>query len=286
MEEILVFVHRVVLVDVLHVWGRLVGSAVAFAALARVRRVAFCAVDVFVAFQDGGLAGVEVAAAVVVVAVAGRVFKDGVVGGLGYLALNGVEIVFVDAEAPLLTVGQTVQTHVLTLARTTLCAERIDHALLGRNTAPEGLCVVARVAHRHAALVEFLAVFQHVLAHVTQVDVEVTALVAVSVVDERVEQPELYILHVVRLEVACVYLAHHSAPPLLRVVQVAIGIQVRIQVVGTALLRIVGHVQNRKGVALALVGVAVRIDFPHEHFPHVVVRKLVEVAFDMTWCKG
>ena len=109
---------------------------------------------------------------------------------------------------------------------------------------------------------------------------------AVSVVDERVEQPELYILHVVRLEVACVYLAHHSAPPLLRVVQVAIGIQVRIQVVGTALLRIVGHVQNRKGVALALVGVAVRIDFPHEHFPHVVVRKLVEVAFDMTWCKG
>ena len=76
LEEILVFIHRLVLVHVFHVGSGLIGCGITLVALAGVRRVAFYTVDALVAFQNRGLTAVEVAAAEVMVVVAGGVGHD------------------------------------------------------------------------------------------------------------------------------------------------------------------------------------------------------------------
>ena len=96
-EIVLIFVHRVVLVHVLHIGCGLVGCRIAFATVAGVRRVAFHTVDALVAFQDAGFLLVIVRATEEVVVVACRVVVEGVVNIGIHLALDGSQIVGVDA---------------------------------------------------------------------------------------------------------------------------------------------------------------------------------------------
>ena len=69
----LVLVERKVLVDVLNVGCRFVGSVITFSIGVVVGRVALRVVNAFVAFEDGSLTVVEVVATIVVIVVVGRV---------------------------------------------------------------------------------------------------------------------------------------------------------------------------------------------------------------------
>ena len=239
-----------------------------------------------VACQYGGFLLIEVRTTEVVVVVASRVVVNGVVNIRIHLALDSSQIVGVDAIAALVGIRQSVQTNILLLSCAALRGEGINHTLGIWNASPCRFEVV-RTIHRHTALVEFLTVLQDVLAHVAQVDVEVAAIVAslVATVNEWVEQPELYVLHVGSLEVVGVELAHHTAPSLRRVIESSALIYVGVQVVRTSLTWVVSQVEDWQRVALALVHILVWIYFTNIHLSHVMVGELVEVALEVSWCK-
>ena len=142
---------------------------------------------------------------------------------------------------------------------------------------------------RHSALVELLAVAQDVLAHLAKVDVEVASifrsLALATCIDEGVEHPELYVLHIGSLEVVGVELAHHATPMLLRIVERSVLREVGIEVVRSALVGIVGKIEygerRRSSVVRTLVAVGEKlVDI---ELANVMVAELFEVALDVTW---
>ena len=113
----LILVQRVVLVDVLHVGAALVAGVVALRLVVTAGRVALRVVDEAVAVDDAAPLVVVVAATEVVVVVAGGVLLPRLQQRVVlHYAANLREPVGIGSELPLLVVGETIQTHVLTLA--------------------------------------------------------------------------------------------------------------------------------------------------------------------------
>ena len=200
---------------------------------------------------------------------------------LAHLAAHVGQVVHVGGEHALLLAAQTVEAHILLRTVGPRIVEGIHQACSRRHAAPLRLRVGARhLRYGHTVLVEFLAVLQHILRHLTQVDVEVTAA-RLGVVDEGVQHPELDVLDVRTLEVRRRQLSHDTAPALLRIGQLALGSQVRVQIVGTTLVGVVGQVQHRECRRLSVGTLLIRIQFAFVHLAHVMVRQLVQVTLDM-----
>ena len=231
---------------------------------------------------------IKIGAAIVVVIVACRVgtpcLQERVVLHHG---TNLIEPLGVCTKRTFLVVGQSIQAHILLLARAAGGGKGVGlRGLLG-HLSPLCLHITRRTIYGHAALVELLAIAQHILAHLTQIDIQVAAVTGcgalLSGIDKGVEHPELDILDVRLLEVGDVQPAHHAAPFMCRVPQRTVGIEVGRQVIGAALLGIVGqveHGQRRHGTVVGRL-VAVGIEFLHIDLAHIVVRQLVEVVLDM-----
>ena len=283
---VVVFVEGVVLVHVFGIGCGAVSRAVLFGRVLGVHRVTFGIVDAQVALQNGHLVGVEVASTVVVVVVAGRVGCDGVVNGGVHLAANLLQVLGVDGELGFLCAGQTVQTDVLARAGTRTGVEGVGHRRLGGHVAPQAYLVLGGVAvERHTAFVELVSVLQNVFADVSQVDVEVAGEVAgfFATVDEGVHHPEFDVFDVGRLKVnaAVVDGAHHTAPVSPRVVQLTAVVEVGVEVVRTALARIVGQVEHVERGRFAHRQFSVGEEFRAVHLANVVVRELFDVALDV-----
>ena len=137
--------------------------------------------------------------------------------------LHEVIKVLIGIKHPLFLIIQTIETHVLLLPRTGCGGESVCLCGLHGNLTP--LCggVTACSIHWHTALVIFLTVAQDVLAHFSEVDIQVATISGgigtVARIDEGVEQPELHILDVCLLEVVGVQLSHQSSPFLVRLGQ-------------------------------------------------------------------
>ena len=232
---------------------------------------------------------VEVCAAVVVVVVGSGVCGDAVEDLRRYLALDGCEEVAVGGKFALLGAGESVEADVLSCARASFIIKCVgDAAGAGGYASPDGLLEVARiVVHGQSALVELLAVAQHVLRHLAEVEVEFAAVAGVAAgVEEGVEHPELDVLVVLRLEVGVLDLAHHASPFLLGVGESSLPVEVGVEVVGTALRGVVGEVEHVQRccfvvAVLPFVGVEVALI----DFAYVAVGELVEVALDVSWCE-
>ena len=222
------------------------------------------------------------------VVVAGRVLSPGleqrVVGDDG---AHLVEPLLIGAVGALLLVVESVQTDILQGARAGGGGKGVGlRGLLG-NTAPLRRAERRGAVDGHAALVELLAVAQHVLAYLTEVDVEVARVLRgcarAALVDEGVHQPELHIFYISLLEVRRLQLAHHAAPLRRGVHQRAVGVQLGGQVVGAALLGVVGqveHVELRRGAVVVRL-VAVGVQLLDIDLAHAMVRELFEVALDV-----
>ena len=217
LEIFLVLVEGVILIDILHVGRRLVRGIITFAPAVRVGRIALRIVDILVTPQDGGLHLVVVRAPKVVVVVVGGVVHDRVEDGRTHLALYLLQETLISLKGALLLVGEAIESHILQGPAAGSGGKGVGDRCLRGHLSPLGGDVALRTVYGHAALIEFLAVAQHVFAHLAEVDVEVAAiLVAVGLligVDERVEEPELDILDVGSLEIVGIELAHHASPP-------------------------------------------------------------------------
>lgn len=110
---LLILVERVVLVDIFHIGGRLVGRVVVLRLVVGIGGVALRHVDALVAFQDRLLFAVVVGSAEVVVVVISWVGPDGVEDGLVDLTPDLRQEVLVGLELALLIVGEAVEAHVL-----------------------------------------------------------------------------------------------------------------------------------------------------------------------------
>ena len=250
LEVALILVERVVLVDILHVGACLVRGVVRLRAVVGIGRVTLRVVDTLVAVEDARLCRVEVGASVVVVVVAGRVVAPGrqqrvVLHDGTYL----VEPLLVGAIGALLVIVQSVKTHILQGAAAGGSGKGIGLRGLFRNLAPLGVAEGIAAVDGHTALIELLTVAEDVLTDFAKVDIQVAGILrggaCLSLVDEGVHQPELHIFYIGLLEVGGLQLAHHAAPLLGGVLQRTVGIELCRQVIGTALLGVVGQVQHR-----------------------------------------
>ena len=281
----LILVERVVLVDILNVGEGLVAGVVTLGLLVVVGRVALRHVDALVTLEDAGTTVVQVAATEVVVVIVGRVG----VPCLAHAVLYGhaVEEVAIGGIGTLLVVRQTVESDVLLGTGTAGSGEGIGLRGLDGNLTPLGLHEAPRTVDGHAALVELLAVTQDILADFTQVNAEVAAI-QWSVgrhgrIDEGVEQPELDVLDVGLLEVVGVQLSHHTAPAILRVVQLSLARNIGTQVVRATLGGIVCQVEDGQRIGSTAIGglVAVGVQLVDIHRTDIVVGQLLQVALDM-----
>ena len=289
---LLILVERVVLVDIFHIGGRLVGRVVVLRLVVGIGGVALRHVDALVALQDRLLFAVVVGSAEVVVVVIGWVGPDGVEDGLVDLASDLRQEVLVGLELALLIVGEAVEAHVLQGAAALGGGKGIGDGGLRRDAAPlcggPGLTAI----DGHSALIELLAVAEDILAHLAEVYIEVAtvemSIFALVAVDEGVEHPKLDILDVGGLEVARVQFAHHAAPLRLGLVEASVEGEVGIEVVRTTLVGIVGEVEDSKHRRLAaiVVLVALREELAGIDLAHIVVGELLQIAADMAWREG
>ena len=200
---------------------------------------------------------------------------------------DAVEEVGISRLLALLLVGQAVQTDILTGTRAAGSGKSIGLRRLDRYLTPGRTLERAGTVDGHATLVELLAVAQDILAHLAEIDVEVTAVVAgISLlrgIDKRVEQPELDILDVCRFKVVGIQLTHHTAPLSQRILERSVEIDIGGEVVGAALLRIVSQVQDGQLIGGTVIGGLVTrgVQLADVDRTYIVVRQLVKIAFDM-----
>ena len=236
---------------------------------------------------------VPVVAAVVVVVVAGRVVKRrvGVVAPavediLVHFPAECGDIVGIRSgtlvlEGELFGRAQSVESHVLFFACAFFVGERHGGACGARNVAPHSGVEALSVGFvkRQSVLESLLAVAQDVLAHVSEVDVEVAAAEAFAVGEARVHEPELYVLDVGALEVGVVEFAHYSAEVLLRLVEFAPLVNALcVNVVRSALFGVVGEVEHRHPCVLACKHLFVGVELLLVHNTCAVVGHGIGVA--------
>ena len=224
------------------------------------------------------------------VVVAGRVVAPGLQQRVvAHDGAHAVQPVGIGAKGALLLIGQTVESHILLLARAAGSGEGIGLSGLHGNLTPLCLLEGRGTIDGHSALVELLTVAQHILAHLAEVDIEVatmtTGCTVLTSVDEGVEHPELHIFYISLLKVGGLQLAHHAAPLLLGVLQRSVAVEVECQVIRSALLGIVGQVEDRQRGNGAVVArlVAVGIELSYIDLTHIVVGELLQVVLDMCW---
>ena len=91
---------------------------------------------------------------------------------------DAVEEVGISRLLAFFLIGQSVQTDILTGTRAAGSGKSIGLRRLDRYLTPGRTLERAGTVDGHAALVELLAVAQDILAHLAEIDVEVTAVVA------------------------------------------------------------------------------------------------------------
>ena len=179
---------------------------------------------------------------------------------------------------------QAVETHVLVLARAAGGVERIGHAVLRGHAAPHGFRILRGVAvDGQTALVELLAVFEHVLAHLAEVDVKVAAhgRGIVGILDKGVHEPKLDVLDIGIFKIARFQFAHHAAPAGGGIGQMPVFIEVGVEVIRTALVGIESKVEHVEGIGLLHVDALVGEELALVDLAHPRVGKLCEVVFQV-----
>ena len=140
--------------------------------------------------------------------------------------------------------------------------ECIDRALLGRYLTPYGCGHFTLVPiDRQSILEELLLILQDIFRDLSEVEIEITTLRG-WIVDIRIHYPELDVFDVGCLEVALLDTSHHTTPTLFRLLQRTILVHpICIQVVGTAFVGIVGHVEHlyQIGFIVALFPIGIQL---------------------------
>ena len=110
------------------------------------------------------------------VVIVGRVGLYGVEDVLIYSGRHLGEVVLISGVRALLLVGETIVSHILQRTCAARRSKGVGDGGLSRNLSPIGILEVRGAIDRHTALIEFLTILEHILAHFAQIDVEVAAI--------------------------------------------------------------------------------------------------------------
>ena len=239
LEVLLIFIQRIILVDIFHIWGRLIRCIIALRTAITIRRVALRVVDILITLQDRSTHLIPVTATEIVIVITCRVSKDAVEYSLVHLSLYLVEVSTL-IEFLFLGIGQTVETNILQGTTATGCCKSIGHRTLSRNLTPLSISKTLAAINRHTALIELLAISQNIFAHLTQIDIEISSIfIGIRLftgIEEWIKQPELDIFNVCLFEIIGIEFTHHTAPVELWILQCTICLQVfHIKVIRTRL---------------------------------------------------
>ena len=203
--------------------------------------------------------------------------------GASHLTAESIEVIYVGGPGFLLFVIQPVETNILLCTCPGRIVEGITGPLTYRHFPPNGTLRSLRiVVDGHPVLKEFLFVLEYLFAHFSQVDVQISPL-PITIVDEGIEQPKLYILNVCRLKVALIYLAHDPTPVVLGIGECTIGQEcIGIEVVGATLLGIIRETESLQIAQVTLPIIAVGEELLHAHLSHIVVAKELGIIADIT----
>ena len=292
LEIALIFVEGVVVVDILDIGYTAPRLIEAVGGIFGRERVPFHSVVVLVALENRESLLIVVVSAVEVVVVAGGVVERRELVGFHLRDCCGVEfgaqlshIVGVGGECKLLLGAQSVESEVLFLAGARSVVESVGESVLSGNASPHGLFHVGVVViDGITVLVGFHSIFEDILAHLAEVDVEVAALVVwVFGVEERVEHPKLDVFNVAGLEIGVVEFAHDAAPAFLGEEKFAVIVDVGgIEVVGTAFLGVEREVESLDSRRLAIVELLGGEQLALCDFAHIQVGLLLLVVFDVS----
>ena len=287
-----ILVEGIVLVNVFHIRAALIAGIVGFRLLVCIGRVTLRVVDALIAVEDTFPLFVEVTATEVVVVVTGRVVLPGLADAVvDNKPTHGVEPVTIGAICLFFLIIQAIESHILQPARTRGGGKGIGLGGLHGNLTPLGCGKRLAPVDGHATLIEFLTIVEDVLRHLAKVEVEVATILTgrtfLTGVDEGIKQPELDILDVGLFKVIGVETSHHTTPLRLGLLQLSVRSNVTSQVIGSALLGIVGKVEHVERSRSTIIGglAAVGIELFHIDLTHIVVRQLFEVALDVRGCE-
>ena len=151
-------------------------------------------------------------------------------------------------EFHLTRVGQTIITHILILTSLRAVVESVDNQLLrGYTTPSREVHIAIRPISGKTILEELPAIAQNILGDITQVEINLTALM-IWILDEGVHHPEFDVLIVGRFEIRLVELPHDTTPTGFGITEGTILVQtsgktfrtIHIVVISTSLRRIIG----------------------------------------------
>ena len=282
---LLVFVEGIVLIDILHIGRYLPSSFITLWSCIRIGTIALRHVDTLIAIQDRHLKLVEIRTAIVVVVIVSRVIIDAIENSSRHFALYLLQVVGIKFELSLFIIIKAIKADVLSRSCSCFVIESISHAATVRKTSPITIGIVLRISiDGHSALEILLSVLEDILRHFTKIEVKVAAMIArqVVLVDEGVHHPELYVFDVLSLEICIVEFAHHTAPSLFRMLEMAVLINICGEVVGTTLLWIESKVQDVKTSSTCIVVLRLlRIKLTFIDLAYIMAGKLVEVTLDV-----
>ena len=175
LEITLILVESIVLINVLHVRIGLVRGIITFRLLVGVGRVTLWHVDALIAVENTCLLGIKVAATEIVVVIVGRVGIPGSTQAV--VDVDAIQEVGIGWLAAFFLVRQAVQSHILLGASTAGRGKGVCLGGLYGYLTPGRILESAGAVDRHTALVELLAIAQHILADLTEIDIQVTTIV-------------------------------------------------------------------------------------------------------------
>jgi len=176
------------------------------------------------------------------------------------------------------------------LQSTTRCrrGEGVSNRGLCGNLTPLGSGITIRSVDGKATFVELLAIAEDVFGYLSEIDIEVAAILRgirlLVTVDEWVHHPKLDVLDIGRLEIVSIKFSHHASPMSRGVIEQSCGGEVRVEVVWSALIGIESEVHDGQhgrcsGVA-ALVTIGINLTY--RHLAHVWIAQLIEVTLDVS----
>ena len=172
-----VLVEGVIHIDILHIRTTLIAGVVTLCLLIGIRRVSLRIVDALVTIEDTLLLFIKIAATVVVIVIACRVVVPSLTNAIVRDRIgHAFEPLMISPILLFFLIVQTIEAHILQFARAGSGGKGISLSGLHGNLTPLGGSVRVATIYRHTALVEFHAITQDILAHFTQIEIQITTI--------------------------------------------------------------------------------------------------------------
>ena len=172
----LIFVQRIVLIDILYIRRCFIRGVVTLVVVVIVWWVTLWVVDALISFKDRSLLCIPVRTTEIVVVIISRVCPYWVEDSLIGISTSSCKEVLIRSKLLFFFISQSIKADILFRTTTLWGCEGVSNRTLCWYFTPLCGCPWVATIYRHTTLVELLTIFQYVLRHLSKVNVEVTTI--------------------------------------------------------------------------------------------------------------